>query len=57
MKSKNFIVICFSALLFLLAVFWGFQEHQGKKNHSISLFTCIISQVGWVVNRVFQKII
>ena len=37
MKRKNFIVICFSALLFLLAAFWGFQEYQGKKTHSISV--------------------
>ena len=36
MKRKNLIILCFSALLFLVAIFGGIKEQQWSRNHSIS---------------------
>ena len=36
MKRKNLIILCFSALLLLVAIYGGIREQQWSRNHSIS---------------------
>ena len=37
MKRKNLIILCFSALLLLVAVLGGIKEYEWNKPHSISV--------------------